>query len=135
MDAQARERRYARIRHLLTGTVASPEAGTPLYIQHIITPMRGGCYHALSRSNAQVLAGESGDERYAVQPLFLFVLAAIKAGARSALPQEYGLTVGGIQRYKRLTLLNHFACVLIMLEPAPADFTMRAWRNWQTRET
>lgn len=82
-----------------------------------------------------VLAGEGGDEGYVVHPLFLFVLAAIRAAVRSALPQEYGLTVGGIQRYKRLTLLSHFACVLIMLETTPADLTMRAWRNWQTRET
>jgi len=82
-----------------------------------------------------VFTGESGDEASSVYPLFLFVLAAIKAAVRSALPQEYGLTVGGIQRYKRLTLLSHFACVLIMLETTPADLTMRAWRNWQTRET
>jgi hypothetical protein len=29
-----------------------------------------------------------------------------------------------------------FVCVLtMMLESAPADPTMREWRNWQTRET
>ena len=62
-------------------------------------------------------------------------LDQLKARSPSPLPQEYGLTVGHIQRYKRLTLLSHFACLLIMLEPTPADPTMREWRNWQTRET
>ena len=78
---------------------------------------------------------ESGVERGALRLLLLSVLASIKAGIRSSLPQEYGLTVGGIRRYKRLTLLSQFAWLLIMLEPTPADPTMRAWRNWQTRET
>lgn len=36
------------------------------------------------------------------------------------LPQEYGLTVGGIQRYKRRTLLSYFAYLLIMLEATSA---------------
>jgi|GEM_PF-7052230 hypothetical protein len=36
------------------------------------------------------------------------------------LPQEYGLTVGGIQRYKRLTVLSYFAYLLIMLEATSA---------------
>lgn len=96
--------------------------------------MSGGRYHALIRSYVWCWQG-GWPERVVVQPLFLSVLAAIETDIRSALPQEYGLTVGRIQRYKRLTLLSHFACVLIMLEPTPADLTMRAWRNWQTRET
>ncbi len=50
-------------------------------------------------------------------------------------PQEYGLTVGYIQRYKIPTGTCIFVCVFIMLESAPAYPTMREWRNWQTRET
>ena len=50
-------------------------------------------------------------------------------------PQEYGLTVGYIQRYKIPTGTCIFVCVFIMLELAPACPTMREWRNWQTRET
>lgn len=40
--------------------------------------------------------------------------------ATRPLPQEYGLTVGGVQRYKRLTLLSYFAYLLIMLEATSA---------------
>ena len=43
--------------------------------------------------------------------------------------------MGYIQRYKRPTVLCDFACLLIMLESAPAYPNMREWRNWQTRET
>ena len=50
-------------------------------------------------------------------------------------PQEYGLTVGYIQRYKIPIGTCIFVYMLIMLESAPAYPTMREWRNWQTRET
>ena len=50
-------------------------------------------------------------------------------------PQEYGLTVGYIQRYKIPIGMCIFVYMLIMLESAPAYPTMREWRNWQTRET
>ena len=49
--------------------------------------------------------------------------------------REYGLTVGGIQRYKIQTGTCLFDYVLIVQESAPAYPTLREWRNWQTRET
>ena len=49
--------------------------------------------------------------------------------------REYGLTVGGIQRYKIQTGTCLFDYLLIVQESAPAYPTLREWRNWQTRET
>ena len=56
-------------------------------------------------------------------------------GEHPSTPQEYGLTVGYFQRYKIPAGTCSFGCVFIILESAPADPTMREWRNWQTRET
>ena len=57
------------------------------------------------------------------------------ASEHPSTPQEYGLTVGYFQRYKIPAGTCTFGCLLIILESAPADPTMREWRNWQTRET
>ena len=50
-------------------------------------------------------------------------------------PQEYGLTVDCVQRYKIPSETGLFVCLFIVLESTPAYPTLREWRNWQTRET
>ena len=50
-------------------------------------------------------------------------------------PQEYGLTVGRIQRYKIAASPCSCACLLTRLEPVAVLPAVREWRNWQTRET
>ena len=57
------------------------------------------------------------------------------AREHTPIPQEYGLTVGYVQRYKIATGTCLFFCLLIVMESVPAYPTLREWRNWQTRET
>jgi hypothetical protein len=58
----------------------------------------------------------------------------VTANLRSS-PQEYGLTVGRIQRYKIAASPCSCVCLLTRLEPIAVLPAVREWRNWQTRET